>query len=141
VAQLRHRGATGTNLRYTRQEIKSRQNLRNVYYLSRRIILSPRLLFKNVNINKTLDLCENWSFTLWEELKRVAGGCLKNRALRVIFELERLGVTGERRKVRIDAVRNLYSSDALLILRVWPRRMLKLFRHFGVRFSSLLEGE
>jgi hypothetical protein len=52
--------------------------------------------------------CETWSLTLREEHRlRV----FENRVLRRIFGLKRDDVTGEWRKLHIEELRDLYSSQ------------------------------
>jgi hypothetical protein len=81
-------------------EIKRRLNSGNAYYYSVQILLSSRLLSKNVKIRicKTILLpvvlygCETWSLTLREEYRlRV----LENKVLRRIFGSRKDEVTGE----------------------------------------------
>jgi hypothetical protein len=80
---------------------------------------SARLLSKNLKIRiyKTIILpvvlygCETWSLTLREEhILRV----FENRVLRRIFGPKRDEVTGERRKLHNEELRDLYSSPSII---------------------------
>jgi hypothetical protein len=64
--------------------------------------------------------CETWSLTLREEHRlRV----FKNRVLRKIFGLRTDEVTGGRRKLRNEELRDLYSSPS--IIRMMKSRRLR----------------
>jgi hypothetical protein len=70
--------------------------------------------------------CETWSLILWEEHRlRV----FENRVLRRIFGPKRDKVTGGRRKVHNEELRNFYSS--LSIIRMNKSRRMRRTGHGG----------
>ena len=82
-------------------------------------LLSSNLLSKNINIKVeriiilplVLYGCETWSLTLREKHRlRV----FQNRALREIFRPERDKVTGEWRKLRNEALSDVYPSPNIM---------------------------
>jgi hypothetical protein len=83
-------GWTLTNQNYIHDEIKSRLNSGNACYYSVQILLSSRLISKNLKIKiyKTVILpvvlygCETWSLTLREEHRLWV---FENRVLKKIF--------------------------------------------------------
>jgi hypothetical protein len=97
------------------EDINSRVNSRNACYHSVQILLSSRLLTRNVKIKiyKIIILpvvlygCETWSLTLREEHRLKT---FKNRVLRGIFGLRRDEVTGEMRTLYSGELHNLHSS-------------------------------
>jgi hypothetical protein len=100
VAEFKYLGTTLTDQKCMQEEIKSRLNSGNACYHSVQILLSSRLLSRNVKVKiyKTIILpvvlygCETWSFTLREEHRlRV----FENRVRRRIFGPKKDEVTGE----------------------------------------------
>jgi hypothetical protein len=96
---FRYLGTTVTNKNIIHEDIKSRLNSGEAYYLSIQNLLCSRLLSKNLRIKnkKTIILpvilyrCETWSLTLREEYGlRV----FKNRVLRRIFGSKRDEIIG-----------------------------------------------
>jgi hypothetical protein len=70
--------------------------------------------------------CETWSLTLREEHRvRV----FENRMLRRIFGPKRDEVTGERRKLHNEELRDLYSSPS--IIRITKLRRMRWAGHGG----------
>jgi hypothetical protein len=103
------------------EEIKRRLNSGNTCYHSVQNLLSSSLLSKNLRIRiyRTIILpvvlygCETWSLTLREEHRvRV----FENRVLRRIFGPKRDVVTGERRKLHNEELRDLYSSPSIITI-------------------------
>ena len=97
------------------EEIESRLKSGSACYHSLQILLSSRLLTKNIknNIRRTIILpvvlygCETWSLTLREERRpRV----FENWVLRTIIGDKRDEVTGEWRKLLNEELNDLYSS-------------------------------
>ena len=98
-----------------------------------RIFLSSSLLSKNLKIKiyRTIILpvvlygCETWSLTIREERRlRVFEG----RVLRRVFGPKRDEVTGERRKLHIEELNDLYSPN---IVRVIKSRRMSWAGHVG----------
>jgi hypothetical protein len=126
VPQFKYLGTTVTNQNFIQKEIKRRLNSGNdCYHLVQNLLIS-RLLTKNLKIRtyKMIILpvvlygCETWSLTLREEHRlRV----FENRVLCRIFGPKRDDVTGERRKLHNEELRDLYSSPS--IIRIKSRRM------------------
>jgi hypothetical protein len=113
------------------KEIK-RLNSGNARYHSVQNILSPRILSKNLIIIiykiiiflAVLYGCETWSLTLREEHRlRV----FENRVLRRILGPKRDEVTGERRKLHNEELRDLYSSPN--IIRIIKSRRMRWAEH------------
>jgi hypothetical protein len=90
VAKFKYLRTTPTNQNDMHYEIKTRLNSGNTCSHSVQILLSSRLISKNLNITicKTVILtlllygCETWSLTLREEYRL---GIIENRVLRKIF--------------------------------------------------------
>ncbi|KAJ4445580.1 hypothetical protein ANN_12261 [Periplaneta americana] len=119
VEKFKYLGATVTNIKDTREEIKRRINMGNAYYYSVEKLLSSSLLSKNlkVRIYKTVILpvvlyfCETWTLILREEHRlRV----FENKVLRKIFGAKRDEVTGEWRKLHNAELHALYSSPDII---------------------------
>ncbi|KAJ4450445.1 hypothetical protein ANN_01869 [Periplaneta americana] len=119
VEKFKYLGATLTNIKDTRVEIKHRINMVNACYYSVEKLLSSSLLSKNlkVRIYKTVILpvvlygCETWILTLREEHRlRV----FKNKALRKICGAKRDEVIGEWRKLLNTELHALYSSPDII---------------------------
>jgi hypothetical protein len=76
-------------------------------------------IYKTVILPVVLYGCETWSLTLGEEHRlRV----FENRVLRRIFGRKRDEVTGERRKLHNEELRDLYSLPSIIGI-IKPRRM------------------
>jgi hypothetical protein len=127
VSQFKYLGTTVTNQNLIPEEIRRRLNSGNACYHPVQILLSSRLLSKNLKIRiyKTIILpvvlygCETWSLILREEHRlRV----FENRVLRRIFGLKRDEVTGEWRKLLKEELRDLYSSPSIIRI-IKSRRM------------------
>jgi hypothetical protein len=123
---------TVTNQNLIQEEIKTRLNSGNAYYLSVQSLLSSRLLSKNLKLRiyKTIIVpvflygCETWSLTLREEHRlRV----FENRVLRRIFGPKWDEVTGEWRKLHNKELHDLYSSPS--IIRIIKSRRMRLVGH------------
>jgi hypothetical protein len=108
------------------KKIKRKLNSGKACYHSVQNLLPSRLLSKNLKIRiyKTIILsvvlygCETWSLILREEHRlRV----FENRVLRRIFGSKWDEVTGGRRKLHNEGLRNLYSSPS--IIRIIKSRM------------------
>jgi hypothetical protein len=92
---------------------------RPTLYHSAQTLLSSRLLSNNLKIRiyKTIILpvvlygCETWSRTLREEHRL---RLFENRVLRRIFRPKRDEVTGERRKLHNEELRDLYASPSII---------------------------
>ncbi|KAJ4430296.1 hypothetical protein ANN_22509, partial [Periplaneta americana] len=119
VEKFKYLGATVTNIKDTREEIKRRINMGNACYYSVEKLLSSSLLSKNlkVRIYKTVILpvllygCETWTLTLREKHRfRV----FENKVLRKIFGAKRDEVTGEWRKLHNTELHALYSSPDII---------------------------
>jgi hypothetical protein len=114
------------------EEIKRRLNSGNACYHSVQNLLSSRLLSKNIEIKiyKTIILpvvlygCGTWSLTLREEYRQ---GMFENRVLRSMFGPRRDEVTGERRELQNEELRDLYSSPS--IIRIIKSRKMRWARH------------
>jgi hypothetical protein len=126
VAQFSYLGTTVKNQNLIQKEIERRLHSRNACYHSVQILLSSRLLSKNVKVGlfKNIILfvvlyrCETWSLTLRAEHRlRV----FENRVLRRTFGPKRDEVTGGWRKLHNKEHHNLYSSPSII-------RMVKLRR-------------
>jgi hypothetical protein len=94
VSQFKYLGTTVTNQNFIQEKIKRRLNSGNACYHSVQILLSSRLLSKNIKI-RILPVvpygCETWSLALREEHRlRV----FENRVMRRIFGPKRDEVMG-----------------------------------------------
>ena len=127
VEEFKYLGTTLTNQNSIAEEIKSRLGSGNTCYHSVQNLLSSRVLSKNLKIKiyRTIILpvvlygCEAWSLTLREERKlRV----FENMVLRRILEPRRDEVTGERRRLHIEELNDLYSSPNIVWV-IKSRRM------------------
>jgi hypothetical protein len=77
------------------------------------------LIYKTIILPVVLYGCETWSLTLREQQRlRV----FENRVLRRIFRLKRDAVTGERKKLHNEELRDLYSSPSIIGI-IKSRRM------------------
>ena len=137
---FKYLGSLLTNQNSIQEEIKCRLKVRNSCYYSVQILLSPRLLYRNLQIKiyKTVILpvvlygCETWYRTLREECRlRV----FENRILRRIFGPKR-DENGERRMLHIHS---LYRSPN--IVRVinsgrlrWAGRVARMEEVRSVKF-------
>jgi hypothetical protein len=118
---------TVTNQNLIQEEIKRRLNSGNAFYYSVQILLSSRLLLKNlkVRIYKMIILpvvlygCETWSLTLRKEHGL---SVFENRVLRRVFGPKRDEVTEELRKLHNEELRDLYSSPSIITI-IMMRRM------------------
>jgi hypothetical protein len=119
LSQLKYLGTTVTNQNLIQKEIKRRLNSGNACYHSVQILLSSRLLSKNlkIRINKTIILpmvlygCDTLSLTLREE-RRLS--VLENRVLRRIFGPRRDEETGEWRKLHNEELHNWFCSPDII---------------------------
>jgi hypothetical protein len=118
VEEFKYLKTTLTNQNSIQEEIYGRLNSGNVCYNSVENHWASSLVSKNtkIKIYKILSLlvvfygCETWSLTLREERRlRV----FEKRVLRRIFGPQRDEVTGERRKLPIEELKDLYSSTVL----------------------------
>jgi len=114
VEEFKYLETTLTNRNSIQEEIKSRLKSENACYYSLENLLSSRLLSKNLKIKvyRTIILpvvlygCETWTLTLREKRRlRV----FENRVLRRVFESKRDEVTGERRKLHNEELKDHYS--------------------------------
>jgi hypothetical protein len=113
---------TVTNQNLIEEEIERRLSSGDACCHSVQNLLSSHLLSKNLKIRiyKTIILaavlygCETWSLTLREEHRL--------RVLRKIFGPKRDEVTGERRKLHSEELRDLYSSPSIIRI-IKSRRM------------------
>jgi hypothetical protein len=123
---------TVTNQNLIQEDIKRRLNSGNACYHSVQNLRSSRLLSKSLKIRiyKTIILLvvlyvyEAWSLTLREEHRR---GVFESRVLKRIFGPQRDEVTGERRKLHNEELRDLYSSPR--IFRIIKSRRMRWARH------------
>jgi hypothetical protein len=127
VEEFKYLRTTLTDQNSIQEEIKSRLKLGNACYHSVQILLSSRLLSKNLKIKiyRTIILpvvsygCETWSLTLREERRlRV----FENRVWRRVFGPKRDEMTGEWRKLHNEELNDLYSLPSIVRM-VKSRRM------------------
>jgi hypothetical protein len=113
VSQFKYLGTTVPSQIMIQEEIKKRLNSDNACYYSVQILLSSRLLSKNLKIRiyKTINMpvvvygCETWSLTLREYYRL---RMFENRLLRKIFGPKRDEVT------RGWELRDLYPSPSII---------------------------
>ena len=127
VEELKYLGTTLTNQNSIEEEIKSRLKLGNVCYHSVQNLLSSSLRDKNIKIKiyRTIILpavlygCETWSLILREKRRLWV---FENSVLRGIFGPKRDELTGERRKLYIEELNDLYCSPNIVRV-IKSRRM------------------
>jgi hypothetical protein len=120
VEEFKYLGTTLTNQNSNQEEIKTRLKSGNAFCHSVQNLSSSCLLSKNTKIKiyrsvilHVLYGCETWSLTLREERRlRV----FEKRVLRKIFGRKRDEVTGERRKLHNEELKDLYSSSSIVLV-------------------------